>query len=73
MSKHHQAQCGRRRVFLSRRDMVAYEDGYDLWPQAMPPEVAVSGPFSSGWHDRDHQQEQHNDARADAAREGAST
>lgn len=62
----HRAKCGRRRIFLSASDARQYEAGYSLWPAAMPPNVALSAPFSAGWFDSEHEAESATDARHDA-------
>ena len=61
----HQARCGRRRVFLSDNDARQYEAGWNQWPNPMPADVALSTPYSRGYFDREHEEEQ----REETARE----
>ena len=64
----HRATCGWRRIFLSANDARQYEIGYTTWPKPMPAGVALSSPFTCGWFDRDHDAQERDDQRADAAR-----
>ncbi len=64
----HRAGCGRRRVFLSANDARRYEAGWLQWPDAMPPELSMSTPYSNGWWDAEDDADARQEERMDMAR-----
>jgi hypothetical protein len=63
IQQQHKATIGWRRTFLAANDARQYEAGYAHWPEPMPDAVALSAPYSTGWFDREADEQFRNDAR----------
>jgi hypothetical protein len=55
----HRATLGWQRTFLSATDARQYDEGYAHWPAPMPRDLADSTPFSCGWLDHEHDDQEH--------------